>query len=429
MADTTELTTLTGLLDKKMTRQLKTYLDICARCAICKDACHQYVGTGDVRYLPAYRAELIRRIYKKYVDKSGRVMPGLYEGHDPDEDLLDELHQVTYACTGCRRCMYYCPFSIDTQFILSAAKAILIAAGKGEEMLGQLTDAAIFKGDNAEMFHDIVVDGFKDIEVRLKELTGDETAEIPVDKQGADVLYVALAGAHSILPAAAIFHEAKESWTLSLYEAANYGFFFGDPVKARKIADRFMDEAKRLGVKEVVITECGHAYRVAEIFHEAWSGEKHPFKVTHVLEKIDDYIKSGRIQVTRSIEAPVTYHDPCQIGRNGGIFEQPRDIVKAIAKDFRDMTPNRQEQWCCGGGGGIVAIDEMNELRLRSGAKKVEQIKATGATIVASPCENCRLQMEGLNERHDLGVRIAAIMDLVVESMVFPAKQKTPATM
>ena len=119
---------------------------------------------------------------------------------------------------------------------------------------------------------------------------------------------------------------------------------------------------------------------------------------------------------------PVTYHDPCQIGRNGGIFEQPRDIVKAIAKDFRDMTPNRQEQWCCGGGGGIVAIDSMNEMRLRSGAKKIEQIKATGAKIVASPCENCRLQMEGLNERHDLGVRIAAIMDLVVEAMEFPAK-------
>src|SRR5450759_5557179 len=118
MADTDQLATLTGVLDKRMTRQLKTYLDICARCSNCKDACHQYVATNEVRYLPAYRAELIRRIYKKYIDKSGRVMPGLYEGRDPDEDLLDELYQVSYACTGCRRCMYFCPFSIDTQFIL-----------------------------------------------------------------------------------------------------------------------------------------------------------------------------------------------------------------------------------------------------------------------------------------------------------------------
>jgi Fe-S oxidoreductase len=421
MAETTELATLVGVLDKKMTRQLKEYLDICARCAICRTACHQLVGTDDVRFLPAYRAELIRRIYKKYFDATGRFMPELYEGRDPDENLLDELYEVTYACTGCRRCMYYCPFSIDTQFILSTAKAMLIAAGKGDEMLGQLADAAIFKGDNAEMFRDTLIDGFKDIEAEVRAITGDPTAEIPVDKQGADVLYVALAGAHSIRPAAIIFHEAKESWTLSFFEAANYGFFLGDVEKARKIADRFMDEAKRLGVKEVVITECGHAYRVAALFHEAWAKEKHPFKVTHILEKIDEYIKDGRIHVDPVFTEPMTYHDPCQIGRNGGVFEQPRDIVKAISTDFRDMTPNRAEQWCCGGGGGIVALDNLRDVRIKSGAKKVEQIRATGATIVASPCENCRLQMEDLNDEHQLGVRIAAIMDLVVEAMGYSA--------
>jgi Fe-S oxidoreductase len=63
--DTQQITTITGVIDKKMNRQLKQYLDICARCAICKDACHQYVGTGDFKYLPARRAELIRQIYKK----------------------------------------------------------------------------------------------------------------------------------------------------------------------------------------------------------------------------------------------------------------------------------------------------------------------------------------------------------------------------
>lgn len=418
--DATQLSTLTGVIDKKMNRQLKQYLDICARCAICKDACHQYVATGDFTYLPARRAELIRQVYKKYFTKSGEFVPALYEARDPDENLLDELYESTYACTGCRRCMYYCPFSIDTAWILSVAKALLIAAGRGNEMLGQLADAAIFKADNFEMFRDVIVSGFKDIEAELKTLTGDPSAEIPVDKQGADILYVALAGAHSILPAAAIFHQAGASWTLSMFESANYGFFLGDAEKARKIADRFMDEALRLGVKEVVITECGHAYRVANIFHEAWTGAKHPFRVRHILEVIDEYLKTDRITLSRRIDAPVTYHDPCQVGRNGGIFEQPRDIVRAVASDFRDMTPNREKQWCCGGGGGIVAISEMDEMRLRSGLRKVEQIRATGARIVASPCENCRLQMEGLNEHNDLGVRIAAVLDLVVECMDLP---------
>jgi Fe-S oxidoreductase len=417
---------MVGVLDARMNRQLKQYLDICARCAICKDACHQYVATKDMKYLPARRAELIREIYRKYFTKAGQFVPAFYEARDPGDDMMDELYEATYACTGCRRCMYYCPFSIDTQWIVSVSKAMLIAAGRGNEMLGQLADAAIFKGDNAEMFREPLLDGFKDIETQVKAWTGNPDAEIPVDRQGADILYVALAGSHSILPAAVIFNEAGASWTLSMFEAANYGFFFGDPVKARKIADRFMDEAKRLGVKEVVITECGHAYRVAEMFYEAWAKEKMPFKVRHILEVIDDYIKEGRITVDQgSIKERVTYHDPCQIGRNGGIYEQPRDIVTAIASDFVDMTPNRAEQWCCGGGGGIVAMEEFHDLQIKSGCKKVEQIRATGATVLACPCENCRLQIGELNEVHDLGLRVVPVMELVVEAM--PLKGVRPA--
>jgi len=416
--DKQTIETMVGVLDARMNRQLKEYLDICVRCAICKDACHQYVATQDMKYLPARRAELLREIYRKYFTKTGQFLPDLYEAREPDENMLDELYESTYACTGCRRCTFYCPFSIDTAWITSISKAILIAAGRGNEMLGQLADAEIFKGDNAEMFHDSTIDGFKDIETQVREMTGNPNAEIPVDRQGADILYVALAGAHSILPAAVIFNEAGASWTLSFFESANYGFFFGDPAKAKLIADRFMNEAKRLGVKEVVITECGHAYRVAEMFYEAWAKEKMPFRVRHILEVIDEYIKEGRITVdAAAIAERVTYHDPCQIGRNGGIFEQPRDIVRSIAPDFVDMTPNRDKQWCCGGGGGIVAMEEFNDVRLKSGGKKVEQIRATGASVLACPCENCRLQINELNEVHDLGLRIVPVMELVVEAM------------
>jgi Fe-S oxidoreductase len=423
--DSQQLTTLTGVIDKKMNRQLKQYMDICARCAICKDACHQYVGTGDFKYLPARRAELIRQIYKKYFDKAGRFVPSLYEARDPDENLLDELYESTYACTGCRRCMYYCPFSIDTAWILSVAKAILIAAGRGNEMLGQLADAAIFKGENAAMFEDVMLSGFEDIAREVREITGNPNHGVPVNKQGADVLYVALAGAHSIRPAAVIFETAGESWTISMFEAANYGYFYGDVEKARLITKRYIDEAKRLGVKEIVVPECGHAYRVAELFYEAWSGEPMPFKVSHILEKVDEYIKSGRITVEKGqIQGKVTYHDPCQIGRNGGIFEAPRDIVRAITDDFVDLAPNREKQWCCGGGGGIVAMEEFKDARLASGIKKVEQLRATGASVLACPCENCRLQIEDLNKEHALGLEIWQVIDLVVQAMPLPGKKK-----
>jgi len=423
-----QITTLTGVIDKKMNRQLKQYMDICARCAICKDACHQYVGTGDFKYLPARRAELIRQIYKKYFDAAGRFVPALYEAREPDDNLLDELYDSTYACTGCRRCMYYCPLSIDTGWILSVAKGILIAAGRGNEMLGQLADAAIFKGENAEMFHDVMIDGFKDIEAEVREITGDPTAEIPYDREGADILYVALAGAHSIRPAAVIFHEAKASWTLSFFEAANYGFFYGDVDKARIITKRFIDEAKRLGVKEIVVPECGHAYRVLELFYEAWSKEPLPFKVSHILEVVDRFITEGRITVEKGkTVGKVTYHDPCQIARNGGLFEQPRRIVRAITDDFVDLTPNREQQWCCGGGGGIVAMEEFKDVRLKSGSKKVEQLRASGASVLACPCENCRLQIEELNAVHSLGLEVRQVIDLVVDAMPLPERAAVAA--
>jgi Fe-S oxidoreductase len=423
-----QITTLTGVIDKKMNRQLRQYMDICARCAICKEACHQYVGTGDFKYLPARRAELIRQIYKQYFDAAGRFLPALYEAREPDDNLLDELYDSTYACTGCRRCMYYCPFSIDTGWILSVAKGILIAAGRGNDMLGQLADAAIFKGENAEMFHDIMIDGFKDIEAEVREITGDPTAEIPYDREGADILYVALAGAHSIRPAAVIFHEAKASWTLSFFEAANYGFFYGDVEKARIITKRFIDEAKRLGVKEIVVPECGHAYRVLELFYEAWSKEPLPFKVSHILEVVDRFITEGRISVEKNKTAgKVTYHDPCQIARNGGLFEQPRRIVRAITDDFVDLSPNREQQWCCGGGGGIVAMEEFTDVRLKSGSRKVEQLRASGASVLACPCENCRLQIQELNEVHSLGLEVRQVIDLVVDAMPLPARATAAA--
>jgi Fe-S oxidoreductase len=114
---------LLEVLKSKINRQLLFYLDICARCAICRDACHQYKVTKDITFLPAYRAELIRRIYKKNISPFGRVFPGLFEGKEvDDEKLLEELGKAAYACTGCRRCMVYCPFSIDTTWVISVAK-------------------------------------------------------------------------------------------------------------------------------------------------------------------------------------------------------------------------------------------------------------------------------------------------------------------
>ena len=134
---------------------------------------------------------------------------------------------------------------------------------------------------------------------------------------------------------------------------------------------------------------------------------------------LDEYVREGRLRLDPSRNAePVTYHDPCNLGRKGGLFEEPRRIIRAAAIDFREMTPNREQNFCCGGGGGLVAIPEWNEARLQAGKPKADQIRRTGAKIVITPCDNCQLQINELNEYYGLDIKVSGVSELVVNALV-----------
>jgi Fe-S oxidoreductase len=94
-------------------------------------------------------------------------------------------------------------------------------------------------------------------------------------------------------------------------------------------------------------------------------------------------------------------------------------LVKAIATDFRELTPSQSLNWCCGGGGGLIAAaDEMKEVRMKAGQPKVEQIRRSGAQWVVTACENCKTQLGDLNEHYELGVEIKGIVDLVADALI-----------
>lgn len=193
----------------------------------------------------------------------------------------------------------------------------------------------------------------------------------------------------------------------------NFGFFAGDSEKANFIANRIINEAKELGVKEIVIVECGTAYRIPKFLMGPL-----PFKVSSIVEVIHRYIKEGRIKVKEGVIAePVTWHDPCQLGRNGGIYDQPREVLQMLAKDYREMNPTREYNWCCGGGGGLVALDN-EEFRIKSGKPKKEQIEKTGAKMVVTACENCHLQLSTISAGYGMGVTIESFTKLVGENLI-----------
>jgi len=138
-----------------------------------------------------------------------------------------------------------------------------------------------------------------------------------------------------------------------------------------------------------------------------------------VMQLVASYLAGGKIRVQPgAFKIPLTYHDPCNLGRNAGIYEEPRALIGVVATDFRELNPNRALNWCCGGSGGLIAEPEMREVRMRAGRLKVEQIRRTGVQWVVTACENCKTQLRDLNEHYKLGVEIRGIVDLVAEALI-----------
>lgn len=404
---------LEQLFQTRLHSAMRLYLDSCARCGVCVEACHAYASMPQARYTAVGRAEVIRKIFKRYFKLEGKIAPWLGEVLTLDDAAMDQVSDAAWSCTGCRRCMTFCPFGIDTQLIMSIAKGLLIGADKEPKLLTMLADMSIAKGEASVETKPGFTRAVEDLAPEIRALwPHSNDPVVTVEAEGADVLYVALAGKHSIVPAAAIMNAACERWTLSVYEAVNFAAFLGDSKKMQIIAQRIHDEAVRLKVKEVAIVECGTAFRVMKYMTGV-----HPFKVVAFVELISRYLREGRIQLDRgTLKGTLTYHDPCQIARNGGVIEEPRHVIRQLTGDFVELRPNRGDNWCCGGGGGLVALGE-KDFRMKSAKVKAEQMKASQAAIITTACENCHTQLTDLNDHYGLGMKVEFLSKLVAEAL------------
>ncbi len=348
--------------------------NLCVRCGNCLDACHIYLSTGRKEHAPPNRIRILRK------------------RSDP----------VAFECNGCRRCTIFCPFSVETSAYVSKARSEIRDYAKA---LVDLAELQVEKGRNFERHRDM-------FERAIKFLEKKHGVEIPVGKKS-ETLYVALQGEHTIVPAAKILNSAKEDWTLSYFEASNFAFFLGDMAKARAVSERIYREAESVGATKIVVTECGHAYRVFRMFWREWFGKE--FEIMSIVELSARHLEDGTIEVRKSLSAPVTYHDPCQAARNSGLIEEPRKVIRSYAEDFREMKPNKEKNFCCGGGGGLVAIPEMKDFRMLAGRKKVEQIKESGADVVLTICENCRTQLKDLSKHYGVKYEVKGVVETLAE--------------
>jgi Fe-S oxidoreductase len=225
---------------------------------------------------------------------------------------------------------------------------------------------------------------------------------------------------------AAVMHVTGGSWTIGTgnYDGINYGLFYSDRM-LEKIVGNVIAEVRRLKGKKVLVGECGHATRSAW-YIPTFGGPDAP-PVVNCLQYAHAQLMAGKIPLKpEKIKERVTYHDPCNIARAGRITEEPREILKAICEDFVEMTPNREHNLCCGGGGGTVSIDEIRDFRTKTmGKRKADQIRATGAKYLVAPCANCKKQLKEVLEDNGLDeVEVVGLHDLLLKVIDFGTTPK-----
>lgn len=411
---------------------LKLYMETCARCGICAEQCPVYRGEPTELRNPVRRSDLVRSVYKKHATVSGRILGALAGAKDFDGDMQGFVNAF-YECTGCRRCATFCPFGIDNSVITRKGRAIADKLGYTPETMKKVVQISLetcnTDGASPEAFKSAV----EFLEEEMKDEHGVDI-RIPVDAEGAEYFYVPPSGDVLVNPEATtgiakVFYVLgmQDKWTMSsrCFDGANYGLFTGNDADMKADNKPYVEEAKKLGVKYMFMGECGHAYRVMKMMMEKgkWWGDL-PFKVINCLEWTAEHIKAGRLQFDKSKNPmPVTYHDPCNFGRSCGIFEDPRVILNATCQDFREMHPNRGLNWCCGGGGGLSAMDDIQEFRMKvSSVKKMEQVRATGAKYLATACSNCKRQFMQLVEYHKADFSVGGVHDMLSRSIMINGK-------
>lgn len=417
----------------KINRQAMLSLEACVHCGLCTDQCHYVLANpGDPTYAPAYKAGKLRKLFKAHLDWTGKVFPwwvGAKSVYTDEE--LEELKDVVFGkCTNCRRCSFNCPMGVDMASFNRIARGLLVHVGVMPEGVAVVAKDQWEVGNQMGVLPEDYRETLEWMEEELREEYNDPNIRIPVDKMDADVVYAinpreVKYDPRTIGEAAAIFHFAGENWTMASegWDMTNFGLFNGDDELGAAVAARVYDSVVSLRGKKLVISECGHGYRSTRCEGPNWAKKDVPFEMESAVITMLRYIKEGRIKVDKSKNSePVTYHDSCNNARSCGFTEEPRELLNQVCSNFREMYPNRADNFCCTGGGGAMSMSEYTPRRLKSAKIKADQLRATGAKIVVTSCHNCVDGLFDLIRFYKLDMQVKLLVNLVSSALVVPVR-------
>jgi len=416
-------------LPSQLSRPVVGSLVACVHCGMCTKVCHYALARpDDPKMAPAYKADQVRKMFKRRHDWTGRVFPWWVGASEPKtEEDLEKLKDIVFGtCTGCRRCTFNCPMGVDVATLVRNTRGLLTSVGVVPEGVAVVSKDQWEIGNQMGVLSEDYVETLEWMSEELVSEIGDPEAAIPIDKPDCDVVYSINPreikyDPRTIANAAKIFYYAGESWTMPSedWDMTNFGLFSGDNALGGAVGQRLFEKTKELGGKKLVISECGHGFRATRCEAQTWAGMDIDFVMESSIFTMLNYIKDGRIEVDRTVNSdPVTYHDSCNLARSCGVTEEPREVLRLVTTDFREMTPNRSDNFCCTGGGGAMSMSEYTPMRLEVAKVKADQLKATGAKIVVTSCHNCVDGLSDLIKHYKLGMEVKQLVDLVADAIV-----------
>jgi Fe-S oxidoreductase/FAD/FMN-containing dehydrogenase len=341
----------------------------CVQCGYCMDVCPTRLGW--LSSTPRGRILMTRQLFLENPGQSEKMAPW----------YLNRIFQ----CTLCGRCRVDCIVDIKSRPMWLGVRHFLVKNGLEMESLKSLTKITDEMHNIASRPNEQRINWAS--RVKLPYLTTKKTAD-----------YVYFVGCVSSFfpmaqPAARAFVQILDAAGVDLAIVGGEEWCCGFPLMsaghhelAEKCLRHNIERLHEMGAKNLVMT-CPGCYRVWKGEYYEVIGEKHPFNVLHSTELISRLIESGRIKI-RGLEEKLTYHDPCDLGRNGGIFDEPRYIIGRIpGLNFVEMEDNREYCTCCGSGGDLLASNQ--ELALAIARRKVDEILSTGTQTVATACPSC----------------------------------------
>lgn len=393
-------------------------LESCIHCGICADACHYYIATEDPQYTPIWKVEPFKQAYKR---ESSALAP-LYRLFGFKREITaDQLahwqHLLFDSCNMCGRCSLICPMGIDVSALIEQSRHAMFEAGLAPQELYAKAAHQQATGQpesSVEPYREqLLAIGLKfDVPIPLDKAQVDIMLCVPrTDIEHYPSAVAALARVMSHLGASCTFRSDG-------LVAENYGYYAGGKDWQRAISMRLIDQAIACEAKILLIPECGHAYTALRWEAADLYGKALPFKVLSVTEFLADELKAGNLKLGKSAPGTVTFHDPCQLVRKGGVTDAPRELMKAMDVDLQELENHGSFSFCCGGGGGVLDIKQAAPLRYRTMEVKLREIDETGAKTLLTSCSDCRRTFDDAQAHFTWDKKPNSLLELVASNLI-----------